>query len=397
MKFKMYKFFIFVLILCSDVTLAQDAFDITIGKRTTVKSLILNSEREIQIYLPSSYDLYKSATYPVLYLLDGRKFFHSFSGAVAQLSSDATPQIPEMIVIAITSQDRVRDSSPTNSLIGYSEKKEEGLEVSGGADDFLHFIKKELIPFVEKNYRTNSYRTFVGYSFTGLPILHALFNSPETFNSYLAIDFSAWWDDQVTLKNAKMFFKNYNGPRRDVYLNTVDRVVNNVYPERYNTVWGFIQEFEKSHPESIDFEFKKYKYKEENHHTLPLISFIEGMKYIFRGYMLNNDERYDNPELIKSKFNKLSKRLGYDIFLAEGLSKYYGYLFLYTIKDTDKAIVYFQYNTEHFPSSADAWDSLAEAYKVQGNISKAIQFYQKALSLDPDNKQIKRNIEALVQ
>ncbi|MBA6232967.1 MULTISPECIES: alpha/beta hydrolase-fold protein [unclassified Colwellia] len=46
--------------------------------------MILNSDREIQIYLPNSYDLYKSATYPVLYLLDGRTFFHSFSGTVAQ-------------------------------------------------------------------------------------------------------------------------------------------------------------------------------------------------------------------------------------------------------------------------------------------------------------------------
>jgi predicted alpha/beta superfamily hydrolase len=155
----MYKFFIFVFILCSNFTLAQNYSDITIGKRTTIKSLILNSDREIQVYLPSSYELYKNATYPVLYLLDGRKFFHSFSGAVAQLSSDATPQIPEMIIIAITSQDRVRDSSPTNSLIGYSEKEEKGLEVSGGADNFLKFIKKELIPFVDKNYRTNSYRT----------------------------------------------------------------------------------------------------------------------------------------------------------------------------------------------------------------------------------------------
>jgi predicted alpha/beta superfamily hydrolase len=392
----MYKFFIFLFILCSNFTLAQNYSDITIGKRTTIKSLILNSDREIQVYLPSSYDLYKNATYPVLYLLDGRKFFHSFSGAVAQLSSDATPQIPEMIIIAITSQDRVRDSSPTNSLIGYSEKEEKGLEVSGGADNFLKFIKKELIPFVDKNYRTNSYRTFVGYSFTGLPVLHSLFNSPETFNSYLAIDFSAWWDDQVTLKNATKFLENYEGPLRDVYLNTVDRVVNNVYPERYNTVWGFIQEFEKSHPESIGFDFKKYKYKEENHHTMPLISFIEGMKYIFRGYMLNNDERYDNPEIIKSKFKKLSKRLGYDIFLSEGLSKYYGYLFLYTIKDIDKAIVYFQYNTERFPDSADVWDSLAEAYKVQGNINKAIKFYKKALSLDPGNKQIRKNLKALM-
>ena len=194
-KTKMRRLFtLLILTIFFNTSYGQNGRDIIIGKRLTIKSEILNSDREISVYLPNSYNENNYINYPVLYLLDGRKFFNSFSGVITQLSIDASPQIPEMIVIGITSQDRVKDSSPTNSLIGYTKEAEKGLEVSGGADNFLKFIQKELIPFVEHKYRTNSYRTFVGYSFTGLPVLQALFSISETFNSYLVIDFSAWWD-----------------------------------------------------------------------------------------------------------------------------------------------------------------------------------------------------------
>lgn len=47
----------------------------------------------------AAFTLYRR--YPVLYLRDGAKFFHSFTGAIQQLTSDATPHAPEMIVVAI--------------------------------------------------------------------------------------------------------------------------------------------------------------------------------------------------------------------------------------------------------------------------------------------------------
>lgn len=373
----------------------QNEKDISIGKRFTIKSEILNSDREISIYLPNSYNDNNYTNYPVLYLLDGRKFFNSFSGVITQLSSDASPQLPEMIVIGITSQDRVKDSSPTNSLIGYTNEEEKGLEVSGGADNFLEFIQKELIPFVEKNYRTNSYRTLSGYSFTGLPVLQALFSIPETFNSYLVIDFSAWWDNEIMKERLKKFYKEYKGSKRDIFLTTVDRVSNNIYPEKYNPGWAFIQEFEQNPPTNISFDYKKYKYKKENHHSMPLISFIDGMKYIFRGHMVNYDEMYTNPELIKIKFSKLSRRLGYNVYLPEGLINYYGYLFLYTRPDIKKAISYFDYNTQNYPLSSNSWSSLAEAYKVKGDKVKARELYSKALELNPKNTEIRKRLKEL--
>lgn len=384
-----------IITVISNSSYGQNEKDIIIGKRLTIKSEILNSDREISVYLPNSYNDNNYINYPVLYLLDGRKFINSFSGVITQLSSDASPQLPEMIVIGITSQDRVKDSSPTNSLIGYTNQEEKGLEVSGGADNFLKFIQMELIPFVEKNYRTNSYRTLVGYSFTGLPVLQALFSIPETFNSYLVIDFSAWWDDEIMKQRLKKFSKEYKGSKRDIFLTTVDRVSNNVYPEKYNTGWDFIQEFEQNPPSNVSFDFKKYEYKEENHHSMPLISFIDGIKYIFRGHMVNYDEMYTNPELIKTKFSILSKRLQYNAYLPEGLISYYGYLFLYTRPDIEKAIFYFDYNTKNYPLSSNTWSSLAEAYKVKGDKVKAIELYSKALELNPKNTEIKNLLEEL--
>ena len=388
-------FILFVLTILFNTTYAQTEKDIVIGKRIQIKSAILNSDREISVYLPNSYNDNNYVNYPVLYLLDGRKFFNSFSGVITQLSGDASPQVPEMIVVGITSQDRIKDSSPTNSLIGYTKEKEKGLEVSGGAHNFLKFIQEELIPFIENTYRTNSYRTFVGYSFTGLPVVQALFSIPEVFNSYLVIDFSAWWDNEIMIHRLKEFSKEYKGPERDIFFTTVDRVSNKVYPELYNPVWTFIQEFEQNPPENVSFHYKKYGYKEENHHSMPLISFIDGIKYLFRGYMVNYDEMYTDPNVIEEKFAKLSQRLGYNVYLPEGLVNYYGYVFLYTRPDIEKSIFYFTYNVKNYPKSSRAWGSLAEAYKVNGNTEKAREAYTRALELNPGNTKIKSKLEAL--
>lgn len=378
-----------------NLSFGQVQKDIVIGKRFTIYSEILNSDRELSVSLPDSYEDNDYTNYPVIYILDGRKYFHSFSGVITQLSSDVSPQIPEMIVVGITSQDRVKDSSPTHSLIGYSGKEENGYEVSGRADDFLKFIQKELIPFVEKNYRTNSYRTFVGNSFTGLSVVHALFSVPEIFNAYIVIDFSAWWDNEIMRRRIKGFSEQYSGANRDIFFTTVDRVSNDVFPEKYNSGWNFIQEFEQNHPENVSFSYKKYSYKVENHHSMPLISLIDGIKYIFRGHMVNFDAMLTNPSLIKTQFSKLSKRLGYPIYLPEERINFYGYLFLYTKPDIEKALFYFKYNTQIYPLSGNTWDSLGEAYFVDENYDLALKSYKKSLELDGANGNAKQMIEKI--
>ena len=45
------------------------------------------------------------------------------------------------------------------------------------------------------------------------------------------------------------------------------------------------------------------------------------------------------------------------------------------------AIAVFQLNMEFYPTSANVYDSLAEAYMASGNNEKAVEFYRKALAI----------------
>ena len=52
----------------------------------------------------------------------------------------------------------------------------------------------------------------------------------------------------------------------------------------------------------------------------------------------------------------------------------------------DVAVVIFEMNTQRFPQSSNAWDSLAEAHMVGGRRELAIENYRKALELNPNNR-----------
>lgn len=71
---------VFVLIWTMD-TVAAD--EVSIGITRVISSRVLNEDRTISIYLPDSYRSSSAyRRYPVLYVRDGGKFFHAFSGAV---------------------------------------------------------------------------------------------------------------------------------------------------------------------------------------------------------------------------------------------------------------------------------------------------------------------------
>jgi cytochrome c-type biogenesis protein CcmH/NrfG len=52
----------------------------------------------------------------------------------------------------------------------------------------------------------------------------------------------------------------------------------------------------------------------------------------------------------------------------------------------DQAIAVFRINAAAYPRSANAYDSLGEAYMTKGDREAAIKSYEKALALDPNQK-----------
>jgi len=60
------------------------------------------------------------------------------------------------------------------------------------------------------------------------------------------------------------------------------------------------------------------------------------------------------------------------------------------------AIKVFDLNTETFPLSANAWDSLAEAIMTKGDHEAAIRYYRVSLRLDPESSNAVRMIEQMM-
>ena len=63
--------------------------------------------------------------------------------------------------------------------------------------------------------------------------------------------------------------------------------------------------------------------------------------------------------------------------------------------DLDRAKALLELNTELFPDSANAWDSLAEVTLYLGDRERAIDLYQKALEVDPGFTNAAEQIEAI--
>src|SRR5947207_3530163 len=133
---------------------------VVIGETTQIQSKILKESRSLLISKPPGYD---SGTdrYPVLYLLDGETHFQYTSAMANFLAVD--DRVPEMLVVGIDSEDsqhRTHDLTPPST----DETDNRFSPGNGGADVFLSFIADELVPFIDKTYRTRPYRLLVGHS-----------------------------------------------------------------------------------------------------------------------------------------------------------------------------------------------------------------------------------------
>src|SRR5437667_11787494 len=120
--------------------------------RKLTSSIVTGQEYELQIFLPAGYAS-KTKKYPVVYLMDSQWDFPLVKCIYGEHYYDGF--IPELIVVGVTwgginpnpDSLRARDYTPT---------KETRTPQSGGADKFLSFMKEELFPFIETNYRAEA-------------------------------------------------------------------------------------------------------------------------------------------------------------------------------------------------------------------------------------------------
>ncbi len=168
----------------------------------------------IKVALPRTYSKTKR-DYPVIIVLDANVFFGITSDTARLLYFGQ--EIPDAVVVGIGYPNddehmllRNRDYLPTQNDASLK---------SGHAKEFLEFLKVELIPFVQQNYKVKSSNlTLVGDSYSGLFALYTLFSAPDTFKNYVIGSPSIYWDNKVIFEIEKKYSNIHKALHANIFL-----------------------------------------------------------------------------------------------------------------------------------------------------------------------------------
>ena len=270
--------FSIITILSFNKLYSQELDNIIIGTKHSIHSNVLSEDRSYWISLPDSYHDINSSQkrYPILIVLDGNIHFKSISGMVNYMSSDLfrSYKIPEMIVIGIVNVDRRRDYTP-DKIITTRENN------SGGGDRFLSFLESELIPKIDNEYRTKSFRILFGHSLGGLLAIHSYMKENSSFNSFIAVDPSLGSWDSSTM-DSKLDSLTQNIFDRYLYIATANWGKRNFKNrDRHIRLYeGLNSKSKDKFPSSIEY------FEKENHRSVPIIAFHNGISKIFEGHTI---------------------------------------------------------------------------------------------------------------
>lgn len=369
------------LIILSFSSYSQNA--ITIGEIHTIHSEILKEDRILEIHLPKGYEA-SDKTYPVLYLLDSPYNFSHAVGSVEYLQLNKL--IPEMIIVGIRNTSRNRDLSPPSPEL--STEQRERLGTPGGADNFMAFLEKELIPHIEKTYKAAPYKVISGHSLGGLFNVYTFFKKPDLFDGYLTISPSLWYPNELISQEFENVFKNPSELSAAFYMTLANENSGNM---RGNVLKlsGEFNNFINAYKEA-DLRFKYEPMPEESHGSVGLPSVYFGLRFIFE------PTQYEIPrtkEEIMAQggadaaieeaviyFNELSEKYGFKVTNEYALIDL-GYAFLRIEDLKEYSVNAFKANVEAHPNSHDAYSNLGMAYEEIGELQKAKSNYEKALKL----------------
>ena len=353
--------FALVAVACASPAAARPASDGT--SVLEIASAALGEARRVEVTLPPSYAWAKDRRYPVLYLLDGQT--HA-AHAIATSTFLATQgQVPELIVVSVHSTKRVRDFTQTDwpqAWIG-----------GGGAAKFMAFLTGELVPRIERDYRAGPTRILAGHSASGQYALHQLATQPATFHAYLAMAPSLDWDDRLPIRELESALPKADRPSRFVYFAYGD--------DREDALADDLRlakALAAAAPGTLRAQVRAMP--DETHSALPLVGVIDGLRALYAGYALPEGLARQGLPAVDAHYAALSARLGTPTPVPEAALNEVGYQLLGADRSAE-AIAVFERAARENPNSANAWDSLAEAFERGKRLDDAVRASARAVQL----------------
>jgi predicted alpha/beta superfamily hydrolase len=350
---------------------------IAIGERYEIHSEAIGETRGYFVHRPQDYDL-GTARYPLLIVLDGEWDFQHASTTVDFLADDS--QIPAMLVVGIPNTDRTRDLIPLGADAA-----------ENGAQNFLEFITTELIPKLDRDFRTQPYRVFVGHSNGGLFGLYCLVGAPGVFKGFVLASPTLGDGDPELLRAAGSFLEARQDVAASVYLTLADET------DLLSGSLELSSHLQRQAERDVGWSFAFRQYPDENHGTILLRSLYDGLKFVFEGWQAPDAfALYERGGIaaIEEHYAALSSRFGFDVpapaqvLLAPAFS-------LYGQKRIDESERVILHTLELYPNDTNALLTAGRLYFDKGESRKAVEYLTKALLISPTRRAIGVDYAAL--
>lgn len=342
-------------------------------RSATVPSKILREKRRVFIAVPASYAR-GDERYPVVYVTDAEWIFEHTRSAAQFLARNRA--IPEVIVVGITTPDRVHDLYATRADFS-ANGQTLAFPTSGNADRFLEFLDEELVPWVERAYRTSGLRILIGHSAGGNFALHAMRAKPSLFQGVLAA--SPWlsWDEGRELRELVLFVQTDALRVRRIFLSHGEDVAH--MKANIETLVGAIQ---KRADRRVELTVREYT--DESHDTDAFKAIYDGLRAMFAGFGpprdVNSMQIIGSLGDLRSHFARLGQRFGVSLDPPEEVVNELAAQYL-TADSIANAVAVLEFNVLQHPRSPDAWRQLGIATERQGDRHRALEHFRKALLL----------------
>ncbi len=275
--------FAFVL-LFSALTVRGDMVSLPNTRLDHIAAKANGIDYKLYVGLPAAYAS-SDERYAVLYVLDADYSFPIAQTIIKHLSE--RDRLQPIIVVGIAYPDgdqytsdayrlnRTRDYTPRFAPDGgYGAKFQ---KVSGGAPKFLQFIRDELIPKIDREYRTIAgARGISGHSYGGLFATWVLLAAPDTFSCYVIVSPSLWYDDRFIF-----------GLERQQAKSTVKaRVYMAVGAREGDEQHAMVADLERMAKRLADhpaLQVKHEVFDDEMHDSVFPTALSRGLRFVFRG------------------------------------------------------------------------------------------------------------------
>lgn len=378
---------------------------LSIATKEFIDSKILGEEREVWVHVPAEF--YGMDTtdvkFPVIYLVDADGHFLPLVGVVDQLSSrfSANDQCPPHIIVGIRNPNRNYDLSPP-----HEDSFQDSIRRTGGANEFAKFISHELMPVINEKYPVAPYTTIAGHSLGGLFVINTLIENQDLFDNYLVIDPAMDWDDRNFLKKTISFFKTQSFNDKQVYIvgagpftkgKTVEEIKNDttMMMGLPSAVLTFKDELANINQSGLNLKFEMEM--EENHFTVPLKGFPQGIKHFYEGYQYDEIGDYydkESPQRTKSivqeldqHYKKLSDNMGYQVKPLESYVNAWAMGFGYN-GEAEFGEQLYSYNIVNYPESPFVHAANGHFKLFHNDTIAAIASFENSIQLSEDEELI---------